>query len=233
MAILQSRSNLELVGAICCLLTVACASASTSRDSLPSYTDLLDDCGKAGRTYCDCAPFPADRFERALRGEPLDDGDDPSKIAGTAATDVIVTNTFMGSAVSLGISGNHSVVWWRASAGALHLYDQYAYGFTLEGLLGIRFWKDSLWSIVTGARFLNVSNHYQEAVDQPAQHVSGELGVGFDILRRPHVVLQTHLATALGVRRALMARGVGAHEVADERYAFQYGGSLTFTTWFR
>jgi len=190
---------------------------------------MLAGCAEARRAQARCGGPAGGEGDTVRRGHrPFEQG-----IAAGVATEAVVTNDLMGSDLTLSIVGNHRVVWWSLGAGALHLYDEAAYGFSVGAGLGVRLEPSSAWSVYVGAKLLNVSGFYAGATEHPAHHIVGRAGIDFAAYEERTLSVRLRLQALMGAARRRVAHVEQARVVADDRFRFSYGGALTVSVWMR
>lgn len=214
-------------------LGAGCAASSAGRRGGESpdgsISDMLAGCAEARRAQARCGGPAGGEGTSVRRGlRPFGEG-----IAAGVATEAVVTNDLMGSDLTLSIVGNHRVVWWNLGAGALHLYDDTAVGFSVCAGLGVRLEPASPWSVFVGAKLLNVSDFYAGASEHPAHHILGRVGIDLAAYERPTLSVRLRLQALMGAARRRVAHVEQARVVADDRFLFSYGGAFSVSVWMR
>ena len=225
----RKRSSVLTAAMFCASLLSACATTASAQreggDRPPTYTELFEECAEERRFQRECGGASASREAGS--------GSFRGGIAVALSSDTTVSNEFMGSELLLSVAGHHDVVWWSLGGGALHLFDGHAYGFSLAALTGFPIPTAREWSIVLGAKFLNVSDFYDDDVHRPAHHVLGQLGVDFVAVEYADLLFRLTLRVTLGAERQRVARFDQAREAVDEKLVFEYGGALALSLWLR
>ena len=214
-------------------LLTGCGAATAQRRAEerrpPGYAERFEDCARRRRQACEgLSPPPEPAGQRAVGDERFASG-----VAAALSSDVTLSSAVMAAGLTVCVAGNHEVVWWRVGAGALHLLDGAAYGFGLSGELGFRIPAAPRWSVVAGARFLNVSDAYGDEARVPAHHILGQLGVDLVLVERSDLLLRLTASGLVGAERRLVARYDAAREVVLRRQTIEYGGALGLSLWLR
>lgn len=225
-----------LVLALGCLPAPAARAAGVDPASPPDAADRMI----GGRCVSSEPDSPCGSLAESIRGW-ADDGrarrSGPG-IGGSAVSVVpslgaLLTPHLNATTVDLAIAGEAGIVWWRAGAGLAHLLDASAYGLSLRGVVGARIATGSPWSVLTGARWVNVSRFHGTAAERPAQHLFGELGLSVRIGRAAGMHGALEIAGLLGADRRRVAEVVGAREQVEERFRLDGGASISLALWIR
>lgn len=185
-----------------------------------------------GRPCADLAES-VDRWFDGVAGGGLPGAAGSGTLAFVVSTDALLMSTTLGQDLELHVGGTGPLLSWHVGAGLLHTYDRGAYGFSLGGAVGLRVPRYSPWSVVLGAKFLNLTDFYDDGPDNPAHHILGELGASFDLPVSRHLMMRFGLSALLGVERRSVARFEGAREVLDEETGFSGGAALRIAMWLR